>query len=65
MEKVGTKFRVSDFIGFVVIGYDKNNKYFSKNVKIYYYAKSIAPWRGNMWGVLPSGRRKRLFTYKN
>jgi len=57
---------IKDFVRFDVTGvlYHSERR-FKQSYTGYYFAMGINLWRGSVWGVLPSGKRRLLKRVSN
>ena len=55
------EFNINDFVHFDVTGIlYRTERRFKCSYTGYYMAMGINLWRGSIWGVLPSGKRRLL-----
>lgn len=59
------KIPVAQIKAFIVTGTDRSGKRFKIQTSNYMHAMCINLWRGSVWALLDSGKRKKLKTVIN
>lgn len=50
----------TDYVSFVATGVDRRGKRFRITSDNWLYIAGVNVWRGNKWGILPTGKRKLI-----
>ena len=52
-------------LSYAITGVDRQGKRFKIESSNYYYIACINVWKGTLWGIIQSGKKKRLRVYNN